>query len=254
MLEPINPSQIQQTYTPESPNIGFPQVIVNAPTAEGLGFDYGNLKKDVEFLGGVGTYDPFPYNSVGGIYITEIDEDGYPVKILVKNFGKTVGVFPIIYQNNSIAKSRIKQFIFENCADINYMAIINAVSGYFEGMTNITKIELPENLLRLDPYMFYRCVSLKQIKIPASLSTIEGTAFNNCSSLENVIIENGFNCNGLKLSSSTLYSVETIVSWLEALADRTGETAYTLTIGTTNLNKLTAEQRAIATNKNWNLA
>jgi hypothetical protein len=41
---------------------------------------------------------------------------------------------------------------------------------------------------------------------------------------------------------------------LEALADRTGETAYTLTIGATNLNKLTAEQKAIAIGKNWNLA
>lgn len=213
-----------------------------------------NIKKDVVVVGVRGTYDPFPEHSVGGIYITEVDEDGYPVKFLVKNVGKIASTFPIIYQNVVVAKTRIKQFVFENCADIKGLAANNAVSGYFEGMTNISKIELPENILWLDAYMFYNCVSLKQIKIPATLSTIAGSAFNNCSSLENATIENGFNCNGLNLSSSILYSVETIVSWLEALADRTGETAYTLTMGTTNLNKLTNEQKAIATNKNWNLA
>jgi hypothetical protein len=78
--------------------------------------------------------------------------------------------------------------------------------------------------------------------------------FQNCANLEFVTIEPGFNCNDLNLSVSTRYSVETIVSWLEALADRTGETAYTLTMGATNLNKLTDEQKAIAIGKNWNLA
>jgi hypothetical protein len=41
---------------------------------------------------------------------------------------------------------------------------------------------------------------------------------------------------------------------LEALADRTGQTAKTLTMGATNLAKLTDGQKAIATNKNWTLA
>ena len=76
----------------------------------------------------------------------------------------------------------------------------------------------------------------------------------NCPSLINVTIESGFNCNNLVLSASTRYTAETIVSWLEALADRTGQTTFKLTIGATNLNKLTAEQKAIATNKNWTLA
>ena len=72
--------------------------------------------------------------------------------------------------------------------------------------------------------------------------------------MKDVILGQGFNASGFDISSSTLYSVDTLVAMLEALADRTGETAYTLTIGTTNINKLTAEQRSIATNENWNLA
>ena len=40
----------------------------------------------------------------------------------------------------------------------------------------------------------------------------------------------------------------------EALKDNTGTTAKTLTLGATNLAKLTEEQKQIATDKNWNLA
>lgn len=78
--------------------------------------------------------------------------------------------------------------------------------------------------------------------------------FFNCTSLTDVTIESGFNCNGLVLSASTQYTAETIVSWFEALENRTGQVSFRLTIGNTNLNKLTAEQKAIATNKNWTLA
>lgn len=87
-----------------------------------------------------------------------------------------------------------------------------------------------------------------------NVASIGNYVFQNCTSLENVSIADGFNCNNLNLAASTRYSAETIMSWLEALADRTGQTPYTLTIGTTNLNKLTAEQKVIATNKNWTLA
>ena len=44
------------------------------------------------------------------------------------------------------------------------------------------------------------------------------------------------------------------VNVFNALADRTGQDALTLAIGKSNLAKLTAEQIAIATNKNWTLA
>ena len=67
-------------------------------------------------------------------------------------------------------------------------------------------------------------------------------------------LEQGFNAKNLALSASTLYTAETIVSWLEALADRTGQSTYTLTIGSTNIAKLTETEIAIATNKNWTLA
>ena len=71
---------------------------------------------------------------------------------------------------------------------------------------------------------------------------------------DKVALGDNFNCNGLNLSSSTKYSVDTLVAMFTALADRTGQTAYTLTLGATNLKKLSDEQKAIATDKNWTLA
>lgn len=119
---------------------------------------------------------------------------------------------------------------------------------------NLGKIILEHGVKQIRNDVFGQCTHVIELSIPNTLTEILNRVFDGCQNLEFVTIENGFNCNNLNLSSSTLYSVETIVSWLEALADRTGETAYTLTIGTTNINKLTAEQIAIATNKNWNLA
>jgi hypothetical protein len=124
----------------------------------------------------------------------------------------------------------------------------------FRNSGGLTSVRLPDILQEMGNYVFTQCWGLTTINIPRNLSRIGYGVFDSCGALEVVTIENGFNCNSLDLSSSTKYSTETIVSWLEALADRTGLTAYTLTMGQINLDKLTSEQIAIAANKNWNLA
>jgi len=48
-------------------------------------------------------------------------------------------------------------------------------------------------------------------------------------------------------------NIETLIQILNNLADRTGQTKYILTLGPANLEKLTSEQKAIATSKNWTL-
>lgn len=100
---------------------------------------------------------------------------------------------------------------------------------------------------------FYVVSTLRDLFLPNTLNYISSTTnpFSGCTGLRNVTLENGFNCNNLNLNVSTNYSSDTILAMLEALADRTGETTYTLTIGSTNLAKLALEQVDIATNKNW---
>lgn len=123
----------------------------------------------------------------------------------------------------------------------------------FNNTPLLLEIEIPSGIEFISPYAFQNS-SIREINFPNTLQTIGNLVFWNCTHLENVTFEQGFNCDNLDLSSSVKYSIDTIVSWLNALADRTGNPAYTLTIGSTNIAKLTAEQIAIATNKNWNLA
>lgn len=103
---------------------------------------------------------------------------------------------------------------------------------------------------------FYVVSTLRDLFLPNTLNYISPTTnpFHGCVSLSNVTLENGFNCNNLNLSVSTIYSKDTILAMFEALADRIGLTTYTLTLGKTNLNKMTEEEIAVATEKNWTIA
>lgn len=101
---------------------------------------------------------------------------------------------------------------------------------------------------------FARSSSLRKVNLPKSITSVGNFAFANCPALEDVTIESGFDADRLDFSASTLFPAEMIAGWLNALADRTGKTAYTLTIGAANLAKLTDAQKAVATAKNWTLA
>ena len=165
--------------------------------------------------------------------------------------------------------------------DLTEITIPNGVTSIgkyaFANYENLTSIALPDSVTSIDDYAFLSCKnlisvtiangvtnikfaafrycsSLTNITIPSSVTSIRSNALQSCSALEQVTLGDGFNCNKLDLSASTLYSRETILQWLNALADRTGQTAYTLTIRATNLAKLTEDDILIATNKNWTLA
>lgn len=120
--------------------------------------------------------------------------------------------------------------------------------------TGLTTVNICHGVQRLGNYSFAAIGSLTSLSIPNTITNTGATPFNACSNLTNVTIENGFNADNLNLSSSSRYSANTIASWLNALADRTGQSAYNFIIGSTNINKLTAQQIAIATEKNWNLS
>ena len=107
------------------------------------------------------------------------------------------------------------------------------------------------------------------------------STFNNCTLLETLTLINTQNvkstnweacftkCSGLKFfsvdmlnivdnkldfSACTNLTVESLVNILNALSDNTSlSTTYTVKIGSTNLAKLSAEQKAIAINKNIEL-
>lgn len=123
----------------------------------------------------------------------------------------------------------------------------------FYQCTKLESVTISGSVVSVGSLAFGYCSSLKNLTILSKIRNIMDSAFRYCNALEYVYLPFNFNCN-LNLSASTLYSRETILQWLNALADRTGQTAYKLTIEATNLAKLTEEDILIATNKNWTLA
>lgn len=147
---------------------------------------------------------------------------------------------------------------FEKCESLKNITIPDSVTfigGYaFQSCINLTSITIPNKVTSIGMFVFNGCKSLSSLIIPNSVTSIHYSAFKGCSNLKFVTLGDGFNCDNLNLSASTKFAAETIKNMFIALADRTGQTAYTLTLGAENLAKLTEEEKQIATNKNWNLA
>lgn len=99
--------------------------------------------------------------------------------------------------------------------------------------------------------MFYGCERLTTIPaLDVSNATSMGTIFTGCTSLKSILMTGtkvSFN-----ISASTKFEESDLVTIINNLATVT--TTQTLTMGATNLAKLTDEDKAIATNKGWTLA
>lgn len=140
--------------------------------------------------------------------------------------------------------------------EVTFPANLTSIGGsVFQYCYALQSAIIPHGTTSIGALAFSNCQSMHTLSLPNTITTIESkNAFGNTNVLKYVTLENGFNADNLDVSYSGKLSAATMVAMFEALADRTGLTAYTLTLGSTNLNKLTAEQKAIATNKNWNLA
>ncbi len=82
------------------------------------------------------------------------------------------------------------------------------------------------------------------------------TPFQNCASLTDIKIEGIIGRNGFSVQWSTNLTVESLLSILNALQDKTGDTSGTewvISIGNTNIAKLSETDLAIAWNKGWDV-
>ena len=129
-------------------------------------------------------------------------------------------------------------YMFYNCTRLTTIPKIDTSNGtYFD-------------------YMFYKCTSLTTIpELNASKNTSFDNTFNNCTKLQNITFVGTINANGLNLSYSTKLTHDSLMSLINALADKSGDTSTTwkVTIGSTNKAKLTAEELEIATMKGWSI-
>lgn len=142
-----------------------------------------------------------------------------------------------------------------NTSKVEYMF------NMFYSCTNLTSLDLSHfdtsNVTDMNS-MFTSCQFLKSLNL-SGWDTRKVTNINYmfyvCNSLETI------NCDGLQLpdidmskiglNRSTKLTVDSIVGLLNALPQSTHN--YSFQIGQTNIDKLSEEQKAIATNKNWRL-
>lgn len=124
--------------------------------------------------------------------------------------------------------------IFQECFSLKY-------APNMKGCTNFTG-------------MFNNCRSIMAIKIPGTVTIIDANAFTNTYCLASVEIEAGWICpNDMNISYGNL-SVSSLSDLINNLGDNSANPTVTITIGATNLAKLTTDQIAIATSKNYTLA
>lgn len=156
----------------------------------------------------------------------------------------------------------------------------NSISGLFQQCTNLSgDISINAPNATSANSAFYLCKNINSITLTTAPLTIYGQMFLNatklqsvynlnlgetseaqyqpfyCSNLTNITFADGSIINNsTSFSSCTKLTVDSILNILNILKDLTGSTFATLTLGAENLAKLTDEQKAIATNKNWVLA
>jgi hypothetical protein len=126
----------------------------------------------------------------------------------------------------------------------------------FAGNTKLTEVVIPHGCEYIYSQAFMGCVSIQRLYLPNTIKTCFYQAFLPNSNMTVFEVEKGFSGalgNNVSFTNANL-SAEVMVDVFNNLADLTGQSANTLVFGSTNLNKLTLEQIAIATNKNWNLS
>ena len=182
---------------------------------------------------------------------------------------------------NEFSSLRYIDHMFYNCKSLTSVALfdtsnVSSFSYVFAGCSKLTSVPLFNTSKTTNmEYMFFRCSSLVDIPLlDTSKTTNMYYMFYNCSALTTVPaldvsnvtdMNNMFSgCSSLKsilmtgmkvsfdISSSTQFEESDLVTILNNLATVTS--TQTLTMGATNLAKLTDEEKAIATNKGWTLA
>lgn len=143
---------------------------------------------------------------------------------------------------------------FFNCSNIenvilpSNLTLIN--SNSFQGCTKLKEIYIPEGVTRIGQNAFFGD-PITSVYLPSTLSSMGAGVFST-QYFRNVTLGQGFNLS-LNIGAGS-YTVDCMLDMFKALKDNTGTTAKTLTLGATNLAKLTDEQIQIATDKNWNVA
>ena len=152
------------------------------------------------------------------------DSTGYAVEVIGKKTSSQSVVIPasVTYQGVNLPVKNIGQYAV---MALHYATIrpekefkvpLNAAFQYQSSLTSVT---LPNSIIHIGRWAFYRCTSLPSINIPNSVTSIGDHAFDACKSLTTITIPNS-------------------VTWIggEAFCDCSSLTSVTIPDGVTHIN------------------
>lgn len=135
---------------------------------------------------------------------------------------------------------------------LDFSKATNTVSLFYtSAVTKVGTIDLSS--AASGNQIFYKCTDLESVDLIVCLAkhTFNNT-FANCGKLKEIRFSGEIGAK-LTLAHSSLLSSDSVQSIIDHLADLTGGTAQTLTLHSTVGAKLTDEQKATITAKNWEL-
>lgn len=154
----------------------------------------------------------------------------------------------------------IKQVTFKRNSEEKLKLALYRGFQYCKSIEVVDFSEIPNWYTNDFRECFSSCTSLREIKGIVSVTTGYETGgkmnntFQSCSKLEEIRFTPLTIAFQTSFANSPLLSDASIQSIIDGLADLTGATAQTLTLNSTVKAKLTEEQIANITNKNWTLA
>lgn len=123
----------------------------------------------------------------------------------------------------------------------------------FDNCRSLAEIPYMPNLKQMSNYSFRNCTGLTSITFYKVLETWHTGALTGCTNIETINLVDGWNINSYvqhcpNLTQASLHDM------IEKYADMTGQTSPILNVGSTNLEKIDDEHKAMATAKNVTLA
>lgn len=196
--------------------------------------------------------------------ITMTSKDGVTLKTANKYVNQDIvvsidqAVVDEIYQDgvNSVPPNKMPSLVDGSLTELTAedLAGITSIKEYgLAYNNNLTSVEIPNTVTKIDSSAFANCSSLPNVTIPNSVTIIGFRAFSNCFSLTNVTIGSGVT----SIDSSALdigRSTNKATIKMEARTDGTPPTITTSTFSTNKLNKIqipASELDAYTNATNW---